>query len=373
MPDPRRAVPVPPPRPVASYAPLSLDPKLRAHLTPIGESARTALAGRVFRITDWERWPMERRIGYLHALTEDWSKDPALAALAAQIIRDAGVVARAYREQWAALLKWVQTKILYANEVGERICSPQHTLNIGVGDCDDLGILLASLGNSIHLPWAFTISGLDKNGNKVRWTEGEGPCPTGVTWTHIYLRVGWPPFRPAEWVYAEPTLPVPLGWDCVSAARDRTGRLVLPEMGDAFGVPTNGRGDAGERVAVPLTGANGKGNWRRYAGASGVGTRGRPGATLGIGMPKAFAGSSTALGGPATSPVFGSFAPSVEAAAEGKASPVRVGASVPASRAKNFAASIPWPQVAGTLIAGVLSYVVTQQVIAPRWKARRRR
>jgi hypothetical protein len=153
------------------------------------------------------------------------------------------------------------------------------------------------------------ISGVNQKGEKVRWIEGVGPVPAGVQWSHIYVCVGWPPFNPAAWEFAEPTLPVPLGWDVVSAPKDGNGRVRLPEM-----------------EAKPS---------KLLAGT-------------GLGMVE-----ST---GRATSP----DAPV----------PARAPEPAPVPKWRAFASSIPLPQVAATVIAGVLSYVLTQQVIAPRFRAR---
>ena len=286
-------------RPV--YSPLEMAPKLRAQLRPLGQDRETALTGRQFIITEWERWSMNKRLAFLHELTDDWCRDPALAALTVKILRNSGAIVRDYRAQWAALLAWVQdpANFYYVNEPNERIQSPQHSINTGTGDCDDAAILLAALGASIRLPFRFVISGINQRGEKVRWIEGVGPVPPGVQWSHIYVCVGWPPFNPAAWEFAEPTLSVPLGWDVVSAPKDGNGRVRLPEM-----------------EAKPS---------RLLAGTVGM------------------------IESDAPRP-----APALPAA--------------PRRPVRDFAAAIPWPQVGATVIAGILSYVVTQQVIAPRFK-----
>ena len=47
-----------------------------------------------------------------------------------------------------------------------------------------------------------------------------------ISYVHIYLCVGWPPFGDTVWTFAEPTMRVPLGWDVVSARNNHD----LPEM-----------------------------------------------------------------------------------------------------------------------------------------------
>jgi len=55
----------------------------------------------------------------------------------------------------------------------------------------------------------------------------------------------------------------------------------------------------------------------------------------------------------------------------GASVPAPVQQAQPVAKWRAFAASIPLPQVAATVLAGVLSYVLTQQVIAPRFKRSR--
>lgn len=229
-----RARPViPPPAPSGEvFAPVELRPSIRAHLRPV-EYDKTRgpspLAGRVNVVKNWEKWSMARRLAFLRELVEDTSRDPAIVDKAHRILQEAGAPVRDHQAQWAALLKWVQRNIYYSNEPDERLQSPQYTLSRAHGDCDDFAILLAALGQSMRLPWRFVISGRNRKGEKVRWIEGDGPTPTGVSWGHIYVVVGWPPFQPTTWRFAEPTLDVPLGWDVM--ARDPRADRRLPELG----------------------------------------------------------------------------------------------------------------------------------------------
>ncbi len=230
----RRPRPGRPPAPVGPrgrWSPWPIPKKLLAQLQPVEYRAGSRLEGRVFNVGAWGRWSLPRRLDFLTALVKEWGTDPQLAEQAAHILQAAGVPGRAHRDAWAALLSWVQDNIDYRNEPGERIQSPQYTLEHGYGDCDDMAILLASLGHSLRMPWRFTVSGREKRNRRRRrrWVHRRGPIPPGVSWSHIYLSVGWPPFRPEVWTFAEPTLKVPLGWDVIRATRGRR-RSVLPEM-----------------------------------------------------------------------------------------------------------------------------------------------
>ena len=65
------------------------------------------------------------------------------------------------------------------------------------------------------------------NGKLDRWIEGE---PEKRVLGHIFiLIIGYPPFRPSKWVYAEPTIAsAKLGWDIVQAKNGKT--PMLPEL-----------------------------------------------------------------------------------------------------------------------------------------------
>ena len=161
---------------------------------------------------------MEQRLAFLRSFVQDTARDPAIARKAIQIIREARVPLRDHRAEWAALLRWVQRNVRFTAEPNERVQSAQYTLTERYGDCDDLHILLATLGHSIRLPFRFCLSGKDVKGKRIRWVEGTSAAPKGVNWSHIFLLSQWPPFRPTESAWAEATLDVPLGWDSM---RDR--------------------------------------------------------------------------------------------------------------------------------------------------------
>lgn len=200
-------------------------------------------AAKVYHLPAWKGMSDPARLGALRQIALEAGRDPRLATLAVQIIRQAGVRPRDYIGQSRALLKWTQHRIFYVNEPGERLQDPVYTLRVGYGDCDDMALLLAALCESIRIPWRFVISG--KRGNRiVRWMEGTPYAP--ASWAHIYLAVGDKPFRPTRWIYAEPTLrTVDLGWDVVSASNG--GRTPLPELA--------GVGDAASEAPKPLTAA----------------------------------------------------------------------------------------------------------------------
>jgi hypothetical protein len=184
-------------------------------------------SARAFHLPDWHLMTHPQRLEVMRQIATMRGRDPVMAKKAVTIIQAAGVAPREYEKQAAALLAWVQDpkNVYYVNEPGERLQDPLVTIQIGMGDCDDLVLLLNSLFESIGLPWRQVLSGLGPADEKVRWIEGH-PVPDNCRWTHIYTCVGTPPFGATTWYFCEPTIRgVPLGWDVVSGdAR------YLPEM-----------------------------------------------------------------------------------------------------------------------------------------------
>lgn len=185
---------------------------------------------KAFHIANWKDLSDPDRMKMLRRVVAEAARDPRLAFLAVDIVRNAGVQPRDYRNQAAALLKWVQREIYYANEPGERLQDPLLTLKARTGDCDDMAMLYAAFCEALRLPWRFVLSGKNKEGTLVRWIEGT-PYKF-LNASHIYCVVGWPPFQPTQWAFAEPTLRgVPLGWDVISHKQKHgNAPVVLPEL-----------------------------------------------------------------------------------------------------------------------------------------------
>lgn len=201
-----------------------------AHQPPLaGTIPQTLDQPQVFRVGGWETMGDARRVAFIRRIVTDCGRDPRIRELAVDIVRNAGAQPRDYKGQAAALLRWVQENIYYVNEPDEQLQDPMYTLRVKHGDCDDEAILLCALAQSIRLPNALVISGTDRQGRMVRWIEGERIAPRrDVRWAHIYVALGWPPFQPQQWAFAEPTAKVPFGWDVVQA---RAGTVPMPEFG----------------------------------------------------------------------------------------------------------------------------------------------
>lgn len=196
---------------------------MRANPIPLGSP-------KVYHLPSWDTQDDRQKLAVIRRIVEQYGRDPRVTTQAISILRENGIKPREYKKQAAAFLKWVQTKLYYINEPGERLQSPLYTLKVGYGDCDDLAIVLCSFFEAVRLPWKLVISG--KKGSKtIRYHEGDRHYPQ-AQYAHIYCMVGNRPFNPTEWYYCEPTLEAKLGWDVVAAAEGKAEPLhkLLPEL-----------------------------------------------------------------------------------------------------------------------------------------------
>ena len=211
-------------------------------------------APKAYKLRDWNRWSEERKVKFIREMAEEAGRDPRIRQLAVSILQQAGAAPRDYPAQARALLRWVQQNVTYINERDEVLQDPSYTLrpDIMYGDCDDMTGLVGALFYAVRLDWRPVLSGHDRQGQKHRWIEGT-PRPKGVTWSHIYAVVGWPPFRPTMWAFAEPTVKnAPLGWDVVSAAAQGSSTGGVTALGGYAPAIT---GAAGGAMATAVAGA----------------------------------------------------------------------------------------------------------------------
>lgn len=204
---------------------------------------------RSYHIARWDTMADTKKVQIIRKIAMGGGRDPEVRGFAVGILRAAGVEARDYPGQAAALLTWVQQNVYYANEAGEILQDAGYTIRRRLGDCDDAMILLASLYESVGLPWLIVLSGQDAKGQRVQWIEG-GRYPgffsghAGVEMAHIYLTVylggpvppkdrgfpgaPWPADRSklSPWAFVEPTLKgAPVGHDVAMLM------TLMPEMG----------------------------------------------------------------------------------------------------------------------------------------------
>lgn len=234
-------------------------------------------APRTYHLPRWGQMSDPQRLAFLRSVAVQRGRDPRIREIAFRLV--AGIPERDYPRQAAAILKAVQPGgplMAYINEPGEVLQDPLYTLKVKAGDCDDAALLLAALFEAVRLPWRFVLSGRAfavtdpptrpadpgiawPSGPRMRWVEGTRYPPGRVKWGHIYVVVGWPVFTPRQWAWAEPTVRnAPLGWD-VTSHMERTGKSMLPELGDPYAatLPPAPGASAPQVVAVPVAAGTG--------------------------------------------------------------------------------------------------------------------
>lgn len=93
-----------------------------------------------------------------------------------------------------AVFNWVRDHIRYLKDVNmvETLTTPDRTLQLGYGDCDDQVVLLASMLESIGYPTRLVITGYGDPG----------------VYEHVYLQA----LVQNHWIDMDPTEQIPLGF-----------------------------------------------------------------------------------------------------------------------------------------------------------------
>lgn len=126
-------------------------------------------------------------------LVKQFRRDPATHYIAAAATSH--LTNKDFRGEAEALLEYVRANVRYLqdpNEV-ELVQQPLKTLEFGVGDCDDMATLLATLLESIGHPARFAAVAMEEPG----------------VFDHVLVqtRIG------NQWVPLDATEDVPLGWE----------------------------------------------------------------------------------------------------------------------------------------------------------------
>jgi len=93
-----------------------------------------------------------------------------------------------------ALFHYVRDNIRYVRDIHdvETLSTPDKTMLMGYGDCDDKTVLLASLAESVGYPTRFVVAGYSVPGSL----------------EHVYLQI----FGAGEWIDCDPTENQALGY-----------------------------------------------------------------------------------------------------------------------------------------------------------------
>ena len=144
---------------------------------------------------------LDERVARIHEQMLTGVKDPKVYSLARTVLtRKCGdswcVPEKDSLAEIRAVFSEVRTRVRYTWDpvTYDAFQTPQRTLELAAGDCDDmvslLGAMLMSIGYTVR--------------SRVVWTKGFS------TWNHIYLLVQLPS---GEWMALDATVDQPAGWE----------------------------------------------------------------------------------------------------------------------------------------------------------------
>jgi transglutaminase-like putative cysteine protease len=127
----------------------------------------------------------------MSAIKNAYKKLPTTRNLALSIVRD--LPQKSFVRQIHLLHEYVRDRISYVRDVAgvETVQTPDVTLHLRAGDCDDKAVLLASLLESIGHPTRFVAIGVS---------------PDRFSHVFVETRVG------QKWMSLDPTEPYSAGW-----------------------------------------------------------------------------------------------------------------------------------------------------------------
>jgi len=104
-------------------------------------------------------------------IVKAYKKDIAVITFARDLIAD--VPAKNYAAEAQTIFDWVQTNIRYTQDADgvEVVQTPDNTIIMGHGDCDDMAVLTATLLAAVGKKTRFVAAGFDGGPPEHVWTE----------------------------------------------------------------------------------------------------------------------------------------------------------------------------------------------------------
>lgn len=135
-------------------------------------------------------------------LVKDYKKTPLVRELAVKIVQH--LPNQKFYEEAEAIHDWVRSRVRYVKDVRgvETIQTPEKTLELGAGDCDDLSTLTAVLLEAIGHATRFVAVGFKKRG-----------------FSHVLIQTK----MGRGWIWMETTKPLPMG----QAPKNITSQMVV--------------------------------------------------------------------------------------------------------------------------------------------------
>jgi transglutaminase-like putative cysteine protease len=158
----------------------------------LGRSASgLGLVGALYSISDGAEG-VKQTLYLMRSIANKYKTDLELRNAAAQIV--GGNFQKDFAGEVTSLHEFVRDRIRYLKDIDdvETVQTPDKTMQLGYGDCDDKATLLATLLKSIGHPARFVAIGVGKPGE----------------YSHVFVDT----FIKDRWIPLETTEPVPAGW-----------------------------------------------------------------------------------------------------------------------------------------------------------------
>ena len=145
-----------------------------------------------------EAGDLDSRIGFMIDEIEQGIQDVDIQNLTSKILKSYNVKNRDWTGQAQAVFEWVRDNIRYVRDPAglEQFRKPIRTVQQGMGDCDDMTILICSLLGTIGLNCIIRVIGVSSD-------EPE----------HVYPLVLVPPVNPTGAIALDATRPEPMGFE----------------------------------------------------------------------------------------------------------------------------------------------------------------
>jgi len=144
---------------------------------------------------------LDDRIEVISKMIKAGKANPDIRKLVSKILHDRSVEGKDWNGEVEAVFEWVRENVRYTRDTEglDTYTEPLKTVDLGIGDCDDLSILLGSMLGAIGYPSKLKVVSM-----------------TGDGWDHVYPLIGMPPFAPAKWIALDASIELPLGSEVVS-------------------------------------------------------------------------------------------------------------------------------------------------------------
>jgi len=143
---------------------------------------------------------MKTTVSNILKLIREGRVNPRIRETAVQVVRTAGIAGTDYPNVIRSIADFVKKKVFFVRDPyrTDVVYPATQTLfgsgEYGHGDCEDHTVVASSLLESIGLPVKIVIV-----------------SKTGELWDHVFLRAGYPPDNPINWISVDTTISPPSG------------------------------------------------------------------------------------------------------------------------------------------------------------------